>query len=194
MSSSYTFPMDYREIEVRFLEVDKDDLIRRLQELGATDKGEDLLEEKIIYDKALTWRDESGKFLRLRTQKGKTQLCYKHRTAQSATGTEEIEFEVSNPEAAEALLDRLGYVAFRAQQKKRHTFVLGDVTVDIDTWPRIPTYVELEGTNEDSLKEAALKLGFDWEKVELRNPQIVIEEVYGVPVRHMTWFTFDRFE
>lgn len=186
--------MDYREVEVRFLEIDKDDLVSRLKGLGAEDKGEDLLDEKIIYDKALTWRDEPGTFLRLRTQKGKTQLCYKHRKEQSATGTEEIEFEVPDPVAAEALLGRLGYVMYRAQQKKRHTFVLGDVTVDIDTWPRIPTYVELEGKSEDDLKRAASKLGLDWDRVELRDPRMVIEEVYNVPVGNMTWFTFDRFE
>ena len=186
--------MDYREIEVRFLEIDKEALMARLNKLGAADKGEDLLDEKIIYDKALTWRDDGGTFLRLRTQKGKTLLCYKHRTEQSATGTEEIEFEVSDPAAAEELLARVGYVTYRAQQKKRHTYVLDGVTIDIDTWPRIPTYVELEGTSEESLKEVAAKLGLEWDKVELRNPRMVIEEVYGVPVGQMTWFTFDRFE
>lgn len=186
--------MDYREIEVRFLEIDKEALIKKLRKLGAEDKGEDLLDEKIIYDKTLVWRDEGETFLRLRTQKGKTKLCYKHRTEQSVDGTEEIEFEVSDPNAAEALLKKLGYETYRAQQKRRHAFDLGGVIIDIDTWPRIPTYVELEGQSEDALRNAAAKLELNWENVELRNPRMVIEEVYNILVGEMKWFTFDRFE
>lgn len=186
--------MNYREIEVRFLETDKEELIKKLEELGAEDKGEYLLEERIIYDNAMTWRDGAHKILRLRTCDGKTKLTYKHRTEITAEGTEEIEFEVDNADAAEALLERLGYVAYRHQEKKRHTFHMGDVVVDIDTWPKIPTYVELEGPSEDALKTTANSLGLDWNSVELRSPRTVIEEVYGIPVGTMKWFTFHRFE
>ncbi len=186
--------MDYREIEVRFLEIGKNALVQKLTELGAEDKGEYLLDEKIIYDKDLAWRDTSGTFLRLRTCNGNTSLTYKHRTEDTVDGTEEVEFEVSDAAAAETLLNRLGYETYRAQQKKRHTFQLGEVTVDIDTWPKIPTYVELEGFSEAALKDAAQKLNLDWNTVELRNPRKVIEQVYGIPVGQMKWFTFDRFE
>lgn len=186
--------MEYREIEVRFLGIDKDALIATLRSLGAEDLGEDLLDERIIYDRELTWRDGVKKILRLRTQKGKTTLTYKHRTEMTAEGTEEIEFEIPDPTAAEALLERLGYDMYRAQQKKRHSFHLGEVIVDIDTWPKIPTYVELEGPHVEALQEAAGLLGLDWENVELRNPRTIIEDDYGIPVGNMRWFTFDRFE
>lgn len=183
----------YTEIEVRFLEINKEALIDRLKQLNAKDLGEVILDERIIYDDTLSWR-ENGKFLRLRTSNGHTKLAYKHRTQLTVDGVEEIEFEVSNVEAAEALLDRLGYKAYRHQQKKRHTFTLENVTVDIDTWPRIPTYVELEGSSEDDLKKAAALLDLDWNNVELRTPTLLIEEKYQIPVSHMKWFTFERFE
>ena len=57
--------MQNKEIECRFLEIDKKDLIKRLKKLGAKDKGEVLLEETIIYDKDLKWRNEN-RFVRLR--------------------------------------------------------------------------------------------------------------------------------
>jgi adenylate cyclase class 2 len=182
--------MGHQEIEVRFLEIDKEALISRLKALGA----EDILEEKIIYDKELTWNGSVRKMLRLRTQKGKTKLAYKYREGMSAEGTEEIEFEISDADSAEALLERLGYVLFREQQKRRHTFRLGEVIVDIDTWPKIPPYVELEGPSVESLMQAAESLELDWNTVEMRDPKTVIEEVYKVPLRDMRWFTFGRFE
>lgn len=186
--------MGYTEIEVRFLEINKESLIQKLTELGATDLGEKLLDERIIYDNELTWRDSVQKILRLRSVDGVTELAYKERKQLTADGMEEIEFGVSDIDAAEALLSRLGYSTFRYQQKKRHTFKLNEVIVDIDTWPKIPTYVELEGHSEDSLKWAAEQLGFDWSTAELRSPRTIIEDVYNIPVGNMKWFTFDRFE
>jgi hypothetical protein len=55
--------MKTQEIECRFLEIDKDKLIQKLLELGATDKGEFLLEEIIMYDPAEEWRKDN-KFIR----------------------------------------------------------------------------------------------------------------------------------
>jgi adenylate cyclase class 2 len=188
--------MEYKETEVRFLEVDKEALIEKLRRHGAIDHGEQLLDEIILYDMALTWRDDhvNKRLLRLRTQDGKTKLTFKHAKSLTLGDNEEIEFEVSDGKAAEVLLERLGYPAYRHQQKYRHTFTLDGVTIDIDTWPKVPTYVELEGKDETSLKEMAEKLGLDWGKVELRLPRMIIEETYGIPMGNMRWFTFERFE
>lgn len=186
--------MEYKEVEVRFLEVDKDALCKRLLELGATDKGEKLLDERILYDKELTWRDGGEQILRLRTTEGVTELAYKKRHEMTADGIEEIEFNVSDVDAAEALLHRLGHVTYRYQQKKRHQFVLDTVNIDIDTWPRIPTYVELEGKSEEALHAVAEKLCLDWSTAEVEGPRYIIEQKYNVPVGEMKWFTFERFE
>ncbi len=62
--------MENREIEVKFLEVDQEGLIKKLIGFGAQDLGEELLKQKIFRDKAGKWKDE-GKFARIRkTSKG----------------------------------------------------------------------------------------------------------------------------
>jgi len=184
----------HKEIEVRFLEIDEEELKKKLREFSAQDHGEDFLEEVIFYDKAMRWRDKEGKFVRLRKSKKGIYLSYKHHQAERADGTEEIELKIDNLEKAEVFLDRIGLVAYRHQQKKRHSFELDGVTLDIDTWPRIPTYVELEGQSEDALKQVAIKLGFDWGDVVFENARIVIENRYHIPVGNMKWFTFGKFE
>lgn len=185
---------DNKEVEVRFLEIDKEALIKKLRDLGAKDLGEDLLQEVIIYDKEFTWRDGGKSLLRLRTRNNKTELTFKHRNSHAIGDTEEIEFEVSDKDKAELLLNRLGFVSFRHQEKKRHTFELNNVVVDIDTWPRVPTYVELEGQSEEDLRKIAALLDLDWNKAVLENPRVVIEKYYKIPVGMMTYFTFDKFE
>lgn len=187
--------MEHQEIEVRFLEIDKDALVARLYELGAVDKGEHLLKEVICYDKELAWQDVGTKILRVRKGGDGVLMTYKDRPGgDTIDGTVEIELAVSDFDTAVLFLETIGYPAYRHQQKLRHTFVLDGVMVEIDTWPKIPTYVELEGESEQSLKDATQKLGMDWADAVTDNPRKVIEERYHIPVGQMKWFTFGRFE
>lgn len=179
------------EIEAKFLEVDVNDLKSRLRELGAKDFGEDLITEVIFYDKQMQWPKEN-KFVRIRTANKAAALTYKHDKSASLTGTTELEFKISDPAAAEKFLIALGLVAFRHQEKKRHSFALGDVAIDIDTWPQVPTYVEIEGKTEAAVKAAAAKLGFDWKKAVFGTASRLIETVYKIPVKSYHQFTFKK--
>ncbi len=185
--------MKTKEIECRFLEINKDALVKKLLELGAKDEGEKTLEETIIYDPELAWKAK-GRFIRIRRNGDDIRLTYKNHAEHLVGGTTEIEFVIDDHKKAEALFESIGFVSYRHQQKKRHTFRLNDVTVDIDTWPRIPTYVELEGESEEALMDAARKLGFDWKDAEFHNAGWLIENKYKVPVTDLRWFTFDRYE
>jgi len=185
--------MNTIEIECRFLEIDKAGLLKKLMALGAKDLGETMLEEVIIYDKDLTW-SRNERFIRLRKKAGKTVLSYKEHREASVDGTYEIEFGVDDYDKAIMVFEHIGLVAARRQQKLRHTLELGGVTFDIDTWPRIPAYVELEGESEAALKKAAEAVGYDWKDAEFHNASWVIENKYGIPIRKMKWFTFERFE
>ncbi len=184
--------MNNKEIEVRFLDIDKEAMIQKLLALGAVDHGEVMLEEVIIYNKDLTWREEQ-KFIRVRKSGDSVKLTYK----QHALGTgvaHEIEQKVSDLEKAVQLFEAIGFVAYRRQQKKRHTLKAFGVTFDIDSWPKIPPYIEIEGDSLAALKSAADKLGFDWSHANMQDARWVIENVYKIPVGTMRWFTFDRVE
>ena len=185
--------MNTQEIECRFLEIDKGVLVKKLLELGAHDEGEIMLEETIIYDPEGNWRNEN-RFVRLRKVGDKTKLTYKEHREHTVDGTYEIEFGIEDYKKAELLFEKIGLKSFRHQQKKRHTLQLNGVTFDIDTWPRIPTYVELEGKSEQALKDAAKAVGLDWKDVIFNNASWVIENKYNIPVRQLKWFTFDRYE
>jgi adenylate cyclase class 2 len=182
-----------KEIECRFLEVNKEALIKKLLKLGAKDKGEKMLEEVVLYKTGQEWKPTNG-FVRIRTSGDTTTLAYKEHREHSVDGTFEIELKVEDFKKAHALLECIGWGSGRFQQKKRHTFTLHNVTIDIDTWPRVPTYVELEGESEKELKEMAKILGLDWKNVEFHNARWVIETHYKIPLGTMKYFTFNRFE
>jgi len=91
-----------REIEVRFLNISPKSIIKKLQKLNAKDEGQYKILETIFYDKQKTWL-EKGKFVRLRKARNKIFLSYKHHQKHTATGTFEIEFEVSSFNKAKLL-------------------------------------------------------------------------------------------
>lgn len=180
-----------QEIEVRFLEIDSDQLKSKLRDLGADDLGEELFKEIIFSDQAGEWPARQAR-ARLRISKKGVFLAYKEHHQDSATGTTEIEFEVGDAAKCAAFLQKLQLVPVREQEKKRHTFQLGEVTVDIDTWPQVPPYVELEGLSEESLQQTAKRLGLEWNKVIFENAQRVIEKYYKIPIGTYKYFTFTR--
>lgn len=179
------------EIEVRFLDIDKDALIKTLHSLKAIDHGETLLEE-MIFDFRYNEKGLTGEFIRLRKSNNTVFLTYKNHIAHAIQGTQEIEFEVSSWDKALAFLDVTCTGKKRHQQKKRHTFTLHSTTIDIDTWPRVPTYVEIEGPTEEAVKDMAVLLGFDWNKAVFENARVVIEKYYGISLEDVTEFTFDE--
>ena len=183
-----------REIEVRFLDIDKNALIEKLHSESAQDLGEDMLYEIIFYDKNLDWQRRVKKFVRVRKTRGKVFMTFKDQQQTTATGVKEIEFEVENLNKAKDFLEAIDLVAFREQEKRRHTFMLDGVTVDIDTWPSVPTYVEFEGPDEESLKRVSKRLGFNWSNAIFELPRYIIEKRYGIPVSDLHFFTFSKIE
>src|SRR5258708_34233396 len=135
--------MENREIEVKFLEVNKLALIEKLKKLGAQDQGEELITEQIFHDAAGSWPKDS-KFGRIRKTKKGYYFTYKHSQQRTATGVLEIEFKIEKPEKLKAFLEVLGLVMNRENEKYRHKFILDDVIIDIDTWPMIPRMSRLK--------------------------------------------------
>ena len=131
--------------------------------MGTEDLGEEKMDEMIFYASDGSWLGKR-KFVRIRKRGNKTQLTYKTNKAQTIDSAREIEFEISDMDKCKDFLTAVGLMSVRISEKYRHTFKLGDVVIDIDTWPKIPTYVEVEGPSVESLKELCSKLDFDWEQ------------------------------
>ena len=58
------------------------------------------------------------------------------------------------------MLNELGYEARSYQENRRIQYVLKDVELDIDYWPMIPTYLEIEGRTEAAVYKVLAELGF----------------------------------
>ena len=165
------------EFEVRLLECDYKNIITRLKELNATFTG-DNLQMRYCYDfnpvKENSW-------IRLRTNGKITTLTIKEIMDKSVSGTKESEIVVSSFEETDKILNKLGYFARSIQENRRVQYILDGVEIDIDFWPEIPPYLEIEGESEDSIKKVVEKLGLDYEKFVTLDVSSVYD-YYGKPL------------
>ncbi|MFA6520156.1 MAG: class IV adenylate cyclase [Candidatus Paceibacterota bacterium] len=181
-----------KEIETRFLDINKDELVKKLTSLGAVDKGEEKLEEIIFHAADESWIGKR-KFVRLRKTKNKIKLTYKENAEQTVDSAREIELEVSDMDKCSNFFEKVGLKAMRRLEKYRHTFELGDTTIDIDSWPEIPVYAEVEGPSIDSLKDVCGQLGLDWEKRFDGDAREVFRH-YGYDLDKIDVITFSEFK
>ena len=180
------------EIEVRFLNIDKPALIKKLQLLGAKETPEYMLEEIIFYDSDLKWRDVEKRFVRIRKKDDSIVLTYKHnKQGTTLAGVEEIEFKVPEVEKVSLLLQRLNLIPYRHQQKLRHSFSFQNAAIDIDTWPTVPPYVEIEGESEQHVQNVAQEIGCDWSQRITDDALVVLEKYYHIPFGSLRVFKFD---
>ena len=146
----------HTEYEVRILEVNVDEIVDKLKSLNAT-KEWDLLQKRYVYDFI---PKVDGKWIRLRTNGEKTTLTIKNLVSSEIDGTQELEINVDSFEQCNLILNELGYEARSYQENRRVQYVLNGVEIDIDYWPMIPTYLEIEGNSEEAVYNTLEALGF----------------------------------
>ena len=90
--------------------------------------------------------------------------------------------EVPSIEEANNFLNAIGFSHKCYLEKKRKTYEFKNHLIEIDTWPKIPTYFELEGKDEEDIEKVLNLLGYS-----LKDKNVVscivdeIYEMYGFP-------------
>lgn len=148
------------EYEAKFLAVDAADLQAKLTALGAGQAfPRTLLTRKIFESDVL----DPTQWVRLRKEGTRTTLTLKQVTdVTSIHGTTEIETEVGDIHAMAEILTGLGLREVRYQENYREEWHLGAITFDFDTWPDLPTFLEIEGPDEHAVRHAAEALGLNY--------------------------------
>lgn len=151
------------EIEAKFLNVDFDEIRKKLAEIGAIcEQPMRLMRRVIIEPPELAAKDA---FLRVRDEGDKVTLTYKQfNDSTSVHGTKEVEVQVSDFDTTIALLQQVGLEHRSFQESRRETWKLDKGEVVLDEWPWLNPYIEIEGHSEEVVKDVAEQLGLNWEK------------------------------
>ena len=153
------------EREIKFREVEHEQLRERLQELEAERMTAPSFEDNRLFDRQGELEGE-GCILRLRSDSHGARVTYKgpvHFEGRVKIRAEH-EITVGDAKQAKALFERLGYREVRRYQKVREDWQLGGVTISLDHTP-IGEFAEFEG---DGAETVARRCGLDLDQSERR--------------------------
>lgn len=170
----------YTEYEVRVLDVNQEEIMKKLEEIGASFSWE-RLQKRYVYD---FHPKEENKWIRLRTNGISTSLTIKNIATSKIDGTQELEVIVDNFERTNLILKELGYLPKSYQENKRRQYTLNGVEIDLDSWPFIPTYLEIEGPSEEAVYHTLEVLGIDKKNITTKDVNRIYLD-YGYDLEKM---------
>jgi len=155
------------EIEVKFLNIDPKETEKKLKEAGA-EKVFDKVYRRKVFDYPDLRLNDRGAYLRLRDEGDKITLTFKQRLGVKShdgktndEGMEEIKIKVSDFEKTAELLTKMGLKEKFYEENRRIRHQLDDIEFDIDFWPLLDPYLEIEAPSWEKIDEAIKLLKLD---------------------------------
>ena len=189
--------MSNEETEIVYTDIDVEDIENRLQKIGA-EKMEDILYRIAVFDYPDLRLEKNYSWVRLRSRGSKTTLTYKERQGVNEgrgenedLGMKEIEIEVSDFEQTKEFLLSTGFVVKLEQDKKRTRWQKDDVTFDMDYWPMLKPYLEIESDDMQKIDLAIKELRLDINKKRIINNWEIYKE-NGINLGEYQIMTFDK--
>lgn len=167
------------EIEAKFLQVPSD-IRNRLAKMGAVCKAPERLMRRKAWDTPDRKLNALGGWIRVRDEAGVVTMSYKQVQDRSVTGTKEVSLIINDFDTACVFLESVGFEAKSFQETKRESWTLGDIQIEIDTWPWIPSFIEIEAPSAEKLWEVAELLGLKKEDALHGSVEIVYVKYYDV--------------
>lgn len=168
------------EIEAKWLNIDHQEFRERLQAAGATLVRPERLMTRRVFDFPDGKLEKVGGWVRVRNEGDKVTMSYKQLNDRTVHGTKEVTVIVSDFNTACSFLESIGLTSNSYQETKRESWKLNDAEIELDTWPWIPGFVEIEAKSESTLKDAAAKLGLAFDKALHGSVETAYQAVYDV--------------
>ena len=175
------------EIETKILEVDTSQILKKLHDLGATEiQNTRLFVDWYCLKSALA--SAHPWYLRVRkTTDGKSEISWKslEKFVGNTRQSQEININVSDFENSKSLLESIGLVHYAHQEKDRISFTLKDWNFDLDQYPKMPAYLEIEGTSEEHVGKAIQLLNLENHEALSQGETKLIRERYALDWNNM---------
>ncbi len=182
------------EIEVKFLDVNVAEIEEKLGKLGAV-KQFDRMYRRRVYDYPDHRLNANNSWVRVRDEGDKITMGFKQRQGVSElgkdTGMYEVEMTVSSFDTAAEFLERIGMELKFYEENRRIRYILNDVEVDIDFWPLLNPYVEIEAKTWKEVDATIKLLGFNPEDKKIC-VAMQIYQMNGIDELSYIKLTFDE--
>lgn len=164
------------EYEAKVLDIDPAQVADLILSKGGKEISTPILQRRYVYD--IVPGDQS-KWIRLRDAGGKSTLTVKEIEHDGIDGVYEVETGVTDFDATNELLAKIGFKPKSYQENRRTSFTLDGVQLEIDEWPMIPPYLEIEAESPEDVYRVAALLGFAEDQLTSENTTKVYAR-YGI--------------
>jgi adenylate cyclase class 2 len=147
------------EFEAKFLNINKNQLRRKLKKLGAKLVKPEFLQKRAVF-KLPQGHEILGGWLRVRDEADKITLTLKIIDGKKIEDQKEITLIVNGFEKAISLLKAIGCRQKAYQENRREIWILDKVEIMIDEWPFLKPHLEVEGKSKEDVIRISTKLGF----------------------------------
>jgi len=155
------------EIEVKFLNIDQKIIEKKLKKIGAK-KIFNKLYKRWVFDYPDLRLHKKGAWIRVRDEGDKITLTFKQRVGvkdhegkTNDKSMQEIEIEVNDFEQTVKLLQSIGLKEKFYEENRRIRYKLGKIEFDLDFWPKLKPYLEIEAPSWKEINKAIDLLGFN---------------------------------
>lgn len=163
------------EIEAKFLNVDKENIRKLLKNIGAELVAPERLMNRAVFD-----GKRKSEYYRVRNEGSQITMSFKREEKRSIEGMKEICLTVDNYNNAVEFLTSLAGKPKALQETYRESWVKDGVEIDIDTWPWIPPFIEIEGKSAEAVEGIADKLGLKMVDAKYGSVGIAYRQVFDV--------------
>jgi adenylate cyclase class 2 len=164
-----------REIEVKILNVDQGKLRKSLKKLGAKRVFGPTIFHEVYWESPLKERKYSS--FRLRSEGQKSFLTLKIKKEDSSFEIrDEFEVEVKSFEETKEILQLAGFKVFRDREKFREEYLLQDIKIEIDEYPGMMPYMEIEAPSKKAAKDFLKTIGFPLKYTTNRTATEIIQD------------------
>jgi adenylate cyclase, class 2 len=164
-----------KEIEVKILEIDVGKTEKKLKEMGA----EKVFSGELVnsyFDFPDNRLEKEEKILRLRKKGDRVILTYKKMiNREKAKVMDEHELEVQDFELLKAIFKELSLSPVYEFKKHRTTYEFNKTHFEIDKYPGIPAFLEIEAPDLETINEMVSKLGFSPDEANSYSIKEVLE-------------------
>ena len=170
----------HKEIELKYCPVDKDETRAKLRAAGFT-----LIQPEFLMRRVLLHNPQlPDRWARVRQEAHGITTAIKRVIDKNAIdGTEEIEMKIESLDTTIRYLEACGFNRTAFHENYREIWARDDLEATIDTWPGLPSLMEIEGPHEDAVFAAAAHMGFVKEQALFGSIDFVYEDIVGIPQR-----------
>jgi len=164
-----------KEIEVKILNIDKASIGKTLKKLGAIKILKPTLMRELYWESSAKKRLYSS--FRLRSEGNDNFLTIKLKKEDNNFEIrDEFEVAVGDFGKTKKILELAGFKVFRQREKVREEYKLGKTKIEIDQYPNMNPYLEIEGSSKKEVEKFLKKLGFSLKYTTNRTATEVIRD------------------